>query len=88
MSRYKLPIWIHPTHGVTSDDYRSEKGSKYATAGTFGWPYDTTMAMTRVVFSGVLVEKVHCPFHDSLFLMKHLAKVSEKGGSRVTRKSD
>ena len=54
MSRYKLPIWIHPTHGVTSDDYRSEKGSKYAMAGTFGWPYETTMAMTRLVFSGVL----------------------------------
>jgi predicted TIM-barrel fold metal-dependent hydrolase len=54
MARYKLPIWIHPTHGVTSDDYRSEKGSKYAMAGTFGWPYETTMAMTRLVFSGVL----------------------------------
>ena len=54
MSRYKLPVWIHPTHGVTSDDYRSEKGSKYAMAGTFGWPYETTMAMTRLVFSGVL----------------------------------
>jgi aminocarboxymuconate-semialdehyde decarboxylase len=54
MSRFKLPIWIHPTHGVTSDDYRSEKGSKYGMAGTFGWPYETTLAMTRLVFSGVL----------------------------------
>jgi aminocarboxymuconate-semialdehyde decarboxylase len=54
MARYKLPIWIHPTHGVTSDDYGSEKGSKYAMASTFGWPYETTMAMTRIVFSGVL----------------------------------
>ena len=54
MSRYKLPIWIHPTHGVTSNDYRSETGSKYVVAGTFGWPYETTAAMTRLVFSGVL----------------------------------
>jgi predicted TIM-barrel fold metal-dependent hydrolase len=54
MSRFKLPIWIHPTHGVTSNDYRSESGSKYAMAGTFGWPYETTMAMNRLVFSGVL----------------------------------
>ncbi len=54
MARYKLPVWIHPTHGVTSDDYRSEKGTKYGTAGTFGWPYETTMAMTRLVFGGVL----------------------------------
>ncbi len=54
MSRYKLPIWIHPTHGVTSIDYRGEKESKYIIAGTFGWPYETTAAMTRLVFSGVL----------------------------------
>jgi aminocarboxymuconate-semialdehyde decarboxylase len=54
MSRFKLPIWIHPTHGVTSIDYRGESGSKYAVAGTFGWPYETTVAMTRLVFSGVL----------------------------------
>ena len=54
MSRYKLPIWIHPTHGVTSIDYKGETGSKYAVAGTFGWPYETTVAMTRLVFSGVL----------------------------------
>jgi aminocarboxymuconate-semialdehyde decarboxylase len=54
MSRHKLPIWIHPTHGVTSNDYRSDTGSKYVVAGTFGWPYETTVAMTRLVFSGVL----------------------------------
>ncbi len=54
MSSYKLPIWIHPTHGVTSIDYRGEQASKYAVAGTFGWPYETTVAMTRIVFGRVL----------------------------------
>jgi predicted TIM-barrel fold metal-dependent hydrolase len=54
MSRYNLPVWIHPTHGVTANDYSSESGSKYAVDGTFGWPYETTMAMTRLVFSGIL----------------------------------
>jgi predicted TIM-barrel fold metal-dependent hydrolase len=54
MSRYKLPIWIHPTHGVTSIDYKGERESKYIIAGTFGWPYETTAAMTRLVFSGIL----------------------------------
>jgi uncharacterized protein len=54
MSRFKLPIWIHPTHGVTSIDYKGEKASKYAVAGTFGWPYETTVAMTRIVFGRVL----------------------------------
>jgi aminocarboxymuconate-semialdehyde decarboxylase len=54
MSRFKLPIWIHPTHGVTSTDYRSETQSKYAADSTFGWPYETTLAMTRLVFSGIM----------------------------------
>ena len=53
MSRFKLPIWIHPTFGVTSRDYRDEDTSKYAVASTFGWPYETTVAMNRLVFGGV-----------------------------------
>jgi predicted TIM-barrel fold metal-dependent hydrolase len=54
MAKYNLPIWIHPTHGVTADDYKSESGSKYAVASTFGWPYETTIAMNRLVFGGIL----------------------------------
>ena len=54
MSRYNLPIWIHPTHGVTATDYKTEEGSKYNSVSTFGWPYETTLAMTRIVFAGIL----------------------------------
>ncbi len=54
MSQYDLPIWIHPMRAVTAADYSSEKESKYGIFRTFGWPYDTTVAMTRLVFSGVL----------------------------------
>jgi predicted TIM-barrel fold metal-dependent hydrolase len=54
MAKYNLPIWIHPTFGVTATDYKTESGSKYGMAATFGWPYETTMAMNRLVFSGVL----------------------------------
>ncbi|MBA7489763.1 hypothetical protein ES702_00297 [subsurface metagenome] len=54
MSRYDLPIWIHPMRGVTAPDYSSEMESKYRIFSTFGWPYDTTVAMARLVFSGVL----------------------------------
>uniref|UniRef100_A0A7C2K3I5 Amidohydrolase n=1 Tax=candidate division WOR-3 bacterium TaxID=2052148 RepID=A0A7C2K3I5_UNCW3 len=53
MSNYDLPIWIHPTHGVTSVDYKGEEGSKYASASLFGWPYETTLAMTRIVFGRI-----------------------------------
>ncbi|MFC2004296.1 amidohydrolase family protein [Chloroflexota bacterium] len=54
MSRYNLPIWIHPTTGITYRDYKGESESKYMVSGTFGWPYETTVAMNRLVFSGIL----------------------------------
>jgi aminocarboxymuconate-semialdehyde decarboxylase len=54
MARYNLPIWIHPTTGITYTDYKSESSSKYTTSGIFGWPYETTVAMNRLVFSGIL----------------------------------
>lgn len=54
MARYDLPIWIHPTRTADYPDYRSESRSKYMIFSNFGWPYETTLAMTRLVFSGVL----------------------------------
>jgi uncharacterized protein len=54
MDRYNLPLWIHPTTGITFTDYKTEKSPKYVTTHLFGWPYETTLAMSRLVFSGVL----------------------------------
>lgn len=54
MAGYKLPIWIHPTFGVTFTDYKGESESKYAVASTFGWPYETTVAMNRIVFGKIM----------------------------------
>jgi len=54
MSQYNLPIWIHPRTGITSVDYRSETKSKYRNDSTFGWPYETSIAMARLVYSGIL----------------------------------
>lgn len=51
---YDLPIWMHPRRGADFPDYRSLKESKYNIWHTFGWPYETTAAMTHLVFSGVL----------------------------------
>jgi uncharacterized protein len=52
MSQYNLPIWIHPMRKA-DPDYSCEKESKYHIWAIFGWPYDTTVAMARMVFSGV-----------------------------------
>ena len=54
MAKYDLPIYIHPWRPDEFADYQTEKESKYRIASTFGWPYETTVAMSRLVFSGIL----------------------------------
>jgi predicted TIM-barrel fold metal-dependent hydrolase len=54
MQEYDLPIVIHPMRKPTHPDYLTEKASKYNMFSMFGWPYDTTSAMGRLVFSGVM----------------------------------
>ena len=53
MSTYDLPIWLHPTRGANFPDYLSEDRSLYEIWWTFGWPYETSVAMARLVFAGV-----------------------------------
>jgi aminocarboxymuconate-semialdehyde decarboxylase len=52
MHAYDLPIWLHPTRGPSMTDYASETASKYEIWWLFGWPYETSAAMARMVFSG------------------------------------
>ncbi|MFC1932656.1 amidohydrolase family protein [Chloroflexota bacterium] len=54
MSEYNLPIYLHPWRSDTFADYTTEKVSKYMVASVFGWPYETTAAMTHLVFGGIL----------------------------------
>jgi len=52
MHAYDLPIWMHPTRGPSMTDYASEKKSRFEIWWLFGWPYETSVAMARMVFSG------------------------------------
>ena len=54
MSGYDLPIFVHPMRLIDYPDYRKETESKYNMQGTFGWPYETTAFMARLVFSGIM----------------------------------
>jgi predicted TIM-barrel fold metal-dependent hydrolase len=54
MHRYNLPIWIHPRRLADVPDYCTEDKSKYGINSIFGWPYETTAAMSRLVFSGII----------------------------------
>lgn len=67
MEQLNLPIYIHPDRSVDYADYRSEDKSKYFAYTLWGWPYETTLAMTRLVCSGVL-EK-----HPDLKIVTHHA---------------
>jgi len=52
MHSYDLPIWMHPTRGQKFADYPTEKSSRFDIWWVFGWPYETSAAMARMVFSG------------------------------------
>ena len=52
MAAYDLPIWIHPARGANFPDYLTEQKSKYEIWWTFGWPYETSVMMARLVFIG------------------------------------
>lgn len=53
MVYYDLPVLIHPTRLANKPDYEGESASKHRVFSLFGWPYETTVAMTRFVFGGI-----------------------------------
>jgi aminocarboxymuconate-semialdehyde decarboxylase len=54
MAEHDLPIWMHPARGASFTDYLTETSSKYEIRWTFGWPYETSATMARIVFEGLL----------------------------------
>ena len=53
-ARRDLAILMHPTRGADFADYKTEEKSLYEIWWTLGWPYETSVAMSRIVFSGIL----------------------------------
>ena len=51
-ARRDIHIWIHPARGADFSDYQTESKSLYEIWWTFGWPYETSVAMSRLVFAG------------------------------------
>src|SRR5438309_5513936 len=51
-ARRRMPIFLHPARGADFPDYPGEKDSRYDLWQIFGWPYETTIAMARLVFTG------------------------------------
>ncbi len=53
MAEMDLPIWIHPIRAANIPDYKGDAKSQYEIWWTFGWPYETSVAMTHIVFAGL-----------------------------------
>jgi uncharacterized protein len=51
-STHDLPVFMHPARPATRADYVNEPISKYEIWQVLGWPFETSVAMSRMVFSG------------------------------------
>jgi aminocarboxymuconate-semialdehyde decarboxylase len=51
--KHDLPIWMHPARPATRADYVNEQKSKFEIWQVLGWPFETSVAMARIVFSGL-----------------------------------
>jgi len=60
-----VPILLHPARGRSHADYTTEADSRYLIWQVFGWPYESTAAMMRLVFSGIMQE------HRDLKILVH-----------------
>jgi len=56
MAAHDLPIWVHPMRGPDFPDYASEQASEAEIWFSFGWPYETTACMTRLIYSRIFDE--------------------------------
>ena len=53
MAALDKPLWLHPARTAAFADYQTEDRSEYEIWWTFGWPYETSVTMARLVFSGL-----------------------------------
>jgi len=52
VTRYHGALWIHPTRSAVWADYPTESRSEYGIWWSLGWPYETSVCMARLVYSG------------------------------------
>src|SRR5215467_9748593 len=56
MAEHDRPVFVHPMRGPQFSDYASETASANEIWFSFGWPYETTACMTRLIYSGLFDE--------------------------------
>ncbi len=58
-----VPVYIHPNHPVGQADRSYE--AEYDLIHALGWPFETVLALSRLVFSGIMER------HDTLKVVSH-----------------
>ncbi|MFC2043945.1 amidohydrolase family protein [Chloroflexota bacterium] len=76
MEQYNLPVFLHPSKNRLYPDYPEETESKYNLFTNICWPHATSMAMLRLVHSGVLEKHPKLKFitHHAGGTVPYLAK--------------
>jgi len=54
MQSRDLPILLHPRRTNSTPDYATEDRSRFLVYTNFGWPFESSAAMARLAFGGVL----------------------------------
>jgi uncharacterized protein len=52
--KFDKPVLLHPARRPDMPDLPGEKMSRYEIWAIFGWPYETTVVMTQMIFNGFL----------------------------------
>jgi predicted TIM-barrel fold metal-dependent hydrolase len=66
-AKSRKPILLHPARKPDFPDFAAEKVSRYEIWTIFGWPYETSATMARLIFSGVMTR-----FPDIKIMAHHL----------------
>lgn len=76
--RDQMPVYIHPWHTANVADYVGETSSPHYLWQVFGWPYETTIAMARLVFAGVFDR-----YPDATIITHHTGAMVPYFGDRI-----
>ena len=81
MIEHDLPIWLHPHREMSTPDFAGEETSKFAIFATFGWVYETSVAMARLAYSGLFerLPDLKIITHHAGAMVPYLAKRIEMG---------
>jgi aminocarboxymuconate-semialdehyde decarboxylase len=83
IERSQRPILLHPIRTREMADYRTETVSKYEICSVIGWPYETGVALARLVFSGIMDR-----FPDLKVIAHHLGGIIPYFEGRVAHSWD